>query len=193
MAKAIIYAVENGARIINMSFGDVVLSRFLKDVIQFAFSRNVIMVASSGNSATNEIHYPSGLAETISVGSSTRDDVLSGFSNFGNTIDLVAPGSEIISTAVGGGYNYVNGTSFSAPVVSAVAALVLSNNPGFSAEQVRNILKTSADDILYNGWDNLSGAGRVSAENALLVPYAGILNISFPVTNQSTAENISIQ
>ncbi|MCB9058625.1 MAG: S8 family serine peptidase [Calditrichae bacterium] len=194
VAKAIVYAIENGASIINMSFGDIALSRFLKDVIQYAYEKGIVMVASSGNSATNETHFPSGLSQTISVGASTENDGLAGFSNFGNTIDLVAPGTEMVSTAVGNTYNSVNGTSFSAPVVSAVAALILSENNTATVEQIRNILKSSSDDILYNGWDSYSGAGRVNAGKSLNIPFGGKLRIDSPAAfSASSADNIVVQ
>ncbi len=190
VARAVLYAVENGARIINMSFGDTALSRFLRDIIKYAHGQGVVIVSSAGNSATDEIHFPSGLVETIAVGASTETDGLAGFSSFGNTIDLVAPGTNIISTAVGGKYNAVNGTSFSAPIVSAVSALILSQNPQLGPGQVRNILKTSAEDILFSGWDEFSGSGRVSALKALNIPYGGVLEIFSPVQNRTTAENL---
>jgi len=97
VAAAIIYAVENGSRIINMSFGDVVVSAFLKDVIRYAHSQDVVLVTSSGNSGTNELHFPSGFAETISVGATDSLDALAGFSSWGQTLDLTAPGQDIIS------------------------------------------------------------------------------------------------
>ena len=121
VARAVLYAINNGARIINMSFGDVVLSRFLKDVIEYAYNNEIVIVASSGNSGNDLIHYPSGLAETISVGATDQDDTRANFSNFGGTIDLVAPGVDILSTNAGGGYGMAGGTSFSAPMVSATA------------------------------------------------------------------------
>ncbi len=193
VANALIYALDNGARIVNMSFGDVALSRFLKDIIYYTYQQGLILTASAGNSGNDEIHYPSGLAETISVGATDEDDNVCGFSNYGPTVDCVAPGSEIISTAVNGKYNVVSGTSFSTPIVSAIAGLILSVNPDFNSERVRNILKTSADDILYYGWDNYSGAGRVSAYNAVNVPDGGILQLIEPVPNSSTAmDKISI-
>jgi len=188
VANALLYALDNSARVVNMSFGDVALSRFLKDVIYFVYQEGMIIVASSGNSGNDEVHYPSGLAETISVGASNRDDNLAGFSNYGPTIDCVAPGTDMISTAVGGKYNMVNGTSFSAPVVSAVAGLILSLNPDYGPERIRHILKTSSEDILDFGWDNYSGAGRVSALNAVQVPDGGILKLIQPEPNSSTAD-----
>jgi len=189
VARAVLYALDNGVRILNMSFGDVVLSRFLKDVITYAYSKGMIIVASAGNEATDRIHYPSGLSETISVGASNENDQIAGFSNYGNTIDLLAPGTNMLSTAPGNRYNSVQGTSFSAPVVSAVCGLILSNEPAFESEQVRNILKTSAFDILYEGWDLWSGAGRVMADRAVQTPHGGILRFDTPVEQSSTAED----
>lgn len=189
VANALIYALDNGARITNMSFGDVALSSFLKDVIYFAYQQGMVIIASAGNSGTDEIHYPSGLPETISVGATDQNDNITSFSNYGPTIDCVAPGNELISTAVDGKYNRVSGTSFSAPIVSAIAGLILSINPEYGPERVRNILKSSSEDIHYEGWDNYSGAGRVSALNAVSVPDGGILRLIQPVPNSSTAEN----
>jgi len=100
VARAIVYAVESGARIINMSFGDIVISPFLIDAIRYAYSNGLVMVAASGNSGTNEAHFPAGLAETISVGATRESSVLAEFSSWGPTIDLVAPGSNIFSTAI---------------------------------------------------------------------------------------------
>jgi len=189
VARAIFYALDNGAAIINMSFGDVVLSRFLKDVIHYAYENGMIFVASSGNSGTDEIHYPSGLSETISVGASTKDNFIAGFSNFGNTLDLVAPGSDILSTAIGGEYNVVSGTSFSAPMVSAVCGLLKSQFPDYSNERIRNIIKSTTTDIMNNGWDIHSAAGLLSAGNALKVTEAGILTLIQPGANSSTAKD----
>ena len=80
VASAIIYAVDNGAQIINMSFGDVATSQMLCDVIQFAFESGVILIASAGNSSSPEIHYPSGMSQVISVGAINSNDELASFS-----------------------------------------------------------------------------------------------------------------
>ena len=190
VANALIYALDNGAKIVNMSFGDVALSRFLQDVIYYAYQQGMIIVASAGNSGNDELHYPSGLPETISVGATDDDDNIAGFSSYGPTIDCVAPGSEIISTAVNGKYNVVSGTSFSAPIASALAGLILSVHPDIGPERIRSILKTSSDDILNYGWDKYSGAGRVSALRAVSVPDGGILKLIEPAPNSSTAEYV---
>lgn len=161
-ASAILYAIANGARVINMSFGDVFVSRLLDDVIKYGYQRGVVMVASAGNSSTDEIHYPSGFAETISVGASDDNDNLAGFSNYGPSVDLVAPGSYILSLDLEGEYHNWNGTSFSAPYVSAAAALLLSHRPDLANDAVRSILVNSADDVGDGGWDNQFGAGRLN-------------------------------
>jgi subtilisin family serine protease len=190
VARAVLYAMDNGARIINMSFGDIVLSRFLRDVIEYAYSENIIVVASSGNSGTDQIHYPSGLKETISVGATDQNDQLAGFSNRGSTVDLVAPGVDILSTNAGGGYGSAQGTSFSAPMVSAAAAVLLSRNPALTVEQVRNQLKTSADDLGVKGWDNQFAAGRLNLLHVSQLEEEGALVIHSPASGSSTLSEL---
>jgi len=187
VARAVLYAIRNGARVLNMSFGDVVVSRFLRDVIEYAYSEGVIVIASSGNSGTDVTHYPSGWPETISVGASDKTDQIAGFSNWGHTIDLVAPGVEIISTRAGGGYEMANGTSFSAPMVTATAGLLLSENPDYTPEQIRNLLKTSADDIGIHGWDIRSGSGRLNMYRASQVKKETSLYVNYPASGHSVA------
>jgi len=194
VARALLYAMDNGARIINMSFGDTALSQLLRDVLFYAHEQGIILVTSAGNSASDEVQFPAALVETISVGASTINDYLAGFSSYGANTDLVAPGDSILSTAVGGNYSLVNGTSFSAPIVSAVSGLILSNEPDFTPQQVRNILKSSSDDIMNSGWDMYSGSGRLNAGRAVAVTNSGVLEIHTPGPNFSTAaDSITIR
>jgi subtilisin family serine protease len=186
VARAVIYAIDNGASIINMSFGDVVVSKFLKDVIQFAYSQGIIMVAAAGNDGSNELHYPSGFPETIGVGATNENDQLAGFSNWGNTIDLVAPGVNILSTSIGGGYSWVNGTSFSTPMVAAGAALLLANHSELNPEQVRNLLKTGSFDLGEDGWDEYYGSGRLDILKLSQLEYESSLYIKSPLSGSST-------
>jgi subtilisin family serine protease len=180
VAAAIVYAVMNGSRIINMSFGDVMVSPMLRDIIRFAHGHGVVLVASAGNSATDTPHYPSGFSETIAVGASTRNDQLAGFSNFGATIDVVAPGSEIWTTALGGKYAQFGGTSASAPFVSALAGLLLSHFPNWNNEMVRAALTNSARDLGETGWDRVYGAGRIDAAAALQIEQTARAEIHAP-------------
>ncbi|MBN1465404.1 S8 family serine peptidase [candidate division KSB1 bacterium] len=179
-ASALLYAIANGARVINMSFGDVFVSRILDDVLKYGRQQDVVMVASSGNSSTDEIHYPSGFAETLSVGASDQNDQLAGFSNYGATLDLVAPGSAIISLDREDDFYSWSGTSFSAPHVAAAAALLLSQRPELAAEAVRSILVNTADDLGAPGWDDQYGAGRLNVARALGLPTGVLAHISSP-------------
>jgi len=184
-ASAILYAIDNGARVINMSWGDVFISRLLDDVIQYAASQNVVLVASCGNSATDQIHYPSGFAQVISVGATDQNDHLASFSNFGPSIDLVAPGVSILSTIRDAQYDSsLNGTSFSAPYVSAAAALVLSQDPQLTADQVRGILAATADDLGDPGPDDHYGNGRLNVARALTHRLGAMVSIAEPWLDQ---------
>jgi subtilisin family serine protease len=187
VARALLYSIRNGAKVINMSFGDVVISRFLKDAIKYAYSEGITLIASSGNSGTDVIHYPSGLPQVISVGASDRSDQVAGFSNWGPTIDLVAPGVEILTARAGGGYDFVNGTSFSAPMVTATAGLLLSENPKLTTDQIRSMLQTSADDIGIRGWDTRAGAGRLNMKRASLISKKSGIYINYPQSGSSFA------
>ena len=191
VAAAILYAVQMGAKVINMSFGDNSFSYVLRDVIQYAYSRNIVLVGSAGNSGSNEPHYPSGYSEVICVGNSTQEDYRSSNSNYGSTLDLMAPGTQIFTTAMNNGYAYVSGTSASSPFVSGAAALILSKN-SFSNEEVKQILKSSSDDIGTPGWDIYTGAGRLNLYNALNVGAPSIIKFDSPTQDYSTYQD-SIQ
>ncbi len=189
VARAIVYAVENGAHIINMSFGDIVVSPFLQDAIRYAYSRGVTLVTSAGNSGTNETHYPSGFPETISVGAVNEADLLANFSSWGPTIDLVAPGVDILSTAINASYSSVNGTSFSAPIVSAAAAILLAENPYLNQDQIRNLLRTNTVDLGEPGWDEKYGSGRIDLQRVAQNERKNSLTIHEPLGGSSDTRN----
>lgn len=188
VAAAILYAINNGAKVINMSFGDVSYSYVLRDVIRYAYSKKVIMVASSGNDGITSLHYPSSYDEVISVGNSTQDDYVSANSNYGSTLDLVAPGSDIITTARKNSYASFSGTSASAPFVSAAAGLILSQKT-FSNEEVKQILKSTCDDINSSGWDIKSGAGRINLFKTLKTLAPSIVKFDYPTQDFATAKD----
>lgn len=186
VAAAILYAAQMGARVINMSFGDNSFSYVLRDVIRYAYSKNIVLVGSAGNSGSDEPHYPSGYSEVICVGNSTQDDYRASNSNYGSTLDLMAPGTQIFTTAMDNGYAYVSGTSASSPFVSGAAALILSLN-SFSNEEVKQILKSTSDDIGTPGWDLFTGAGRLNIFNALNVGAPSIIKFENPEQDYSTS------
>ncbi len=170
IAAALLYGVSNGAAIINMSFGDVVASPLLREVVTVAHDAGVVLVASAGNATNGGIHYPSGFQEVIAVGATDAFDRATNFSNYGPSVDIMAPGDEIGSTILGGEcglWDLSSGTSYASPIVAGVAGLVLSVNPALSPDDVMNIIRSSADDIYVNGWDSLTVNGRVNARRAV--------------------------
>jgi subtilisin family serine protease len=103
----------------------------------------------------------------VAVSATTEQDRLASFSNYGSWITLSAPGTDILTTMNGGGYGYVNGTSFAAPIAAGVAALALAVNPHLSNQEVLSALKQSADAIGNPGFDPQFGWGRVNSGKAV--------------------------
>ncbi len=192
VAAGILYAIKMGAKVINMSFGDDAFSYVLRDVIRYAYYKNIVLVASAGNSGSDLPHYPSGYSEVIAVGNSTIEDYVSSNSNFGSTIDLVAPGSLILTTSKENGYAEISGTSASSPFVSAAASLILSLQD-FTNNEVEEILKSTSDDIDAAGWDTRSGAGRLNLFSALSVIAPSIVKFNYPLQDFATrSDSLSI-
>ncbi|GIK60911.1 MAG: S8 family serine peptidase [Ignavibacteriota bacterium] len=181
VAAAILYAVQMKVKVLNMSFGDYSFSYVLRDVIRYAYSKNIVLVGSSGNSTppSTDPHYPSGYSEVICVGNSTVYDFIATNSNYGSTLDLVAPGTLIMSTAKDNKYALVSGTSAATPHVAATAALILSLE-SFTNEEVKQIIKSTTDDIMEPGWDIESGAGRLNTHRALTTLAPSIIKFNHP-------------
>jgi flagellar hook assembly protein FlgD len=165
--KGIIYAVDHGADVINLSLGGYGYDPGLHYAVNYAYNHGVVVVAAAGNDDTDSDVYPAAYEEVIAVSAVDKDDNITFFSNYGNYIDLSAPGEAIYSTLPHNRFGFMDGTSMAAPVVSGVAALVLSKNPYLSVSQVRDILFRSAVDLGSKGWDEFYGYGRVDANRAL--------------------------
>ena len=136
IAKAIHYAVQNGAVVINMSFGTPGSSQLLQSEIQYALQKNVSLVASAGNDNTSAPQYPAAFTGVIAAAATDLFDYKAGFSNYGSYIFVDAPGVDIISAYPNGYYSVVSGTSFSSPAVAAEAALVRSLNSTGAANAI---------------------------------------------------------
>jgi len=216
--EAIVYAVENGADIINMSLGGPVWSKLLRKALASAGDNGVLVVAAAGNSDrdNDQLYYlPGGdpfapdypashdLPNIISVAASndldrfayfTGCDLAGGgaecsFTNWGHTsVDLAAPGVDILSTYLSGGYATLNGSSMSAPFVSGVAGLVLSQNPSYTPLQVKNAILNSVDhpQDLAGGFTVTSG--RLNAQGTL----TGSTANATPRTDGTMADAASI-
>lgn len=147
-AQALRYAVDNGARVINNSWGPNgrrTSDPTIDNAIKYAYSKNAVIVFSSGNDNDDGKYYFGGNSPyTISVAAVNSELKKSWFSNYGDTIDIAAPGVDTLSTMPGGGYGLKSGTSMAAPHVSGLAALILAQNPEFTNEQVRERIKSTA-------------------------------------------------
>jgi subtilisin family serine protease len=165
-ADGLVWAVNQGARVINMSLQFSSPTEYLHDAILYAVDNDVLVVAASGNSGSS-VTYPGKWAETIAVGAMDNTDARWSSSSFGPELDLVAPGASVTSTWLGGGYNSSSGTSFAAPHVSGLASLLLSIEPDLTAGELREIITGSARDISLVGFDNFTGWGCLDAQAAL--------------------------
>ena len=141
IVRAIYYAADNGANVISMSFEITQSSPALQNAIQYAVSKNVVVVAASGNDGGQIVVFPSAYNSVIGVGSTSNSDVKSTFTNFGtNSVFIAAPGEGVITTYPGGNYAAGWGTSFSTPLVAGEAALVLQARPTYKPGDVANAI-----------------------------------------------------
>ncbi|RME85318.1 MAG: hypothetical protein D6775_03115 [Caldilineae bacterium] len=175
LVKALLYATDNGASIINLSLGGTAYSRGEEMAVEYAVRHGVTVIAAAGNNGENVYHWPAAHPSAIAVGAVTAQDAPAWFTNTGDFVDLVAPGVNIWSLRFGGGYTTKSGTSMATPHVSGLAALILSRNPTLSPAEIRTILETTATDLGPIGRDDLFGYGRIDARAALEAtpPYTG--------------------
>ncbi|HYR91584.1 MAG TPA: S8 family serine peptidase [Terriglobia bacterium] len=165
IAKAIRYAANNGANVINMSFGALDQSQALKNSIDYAKSKGVILVASAGNNNTSAPQYPAAMAGVLTVAATKLTDEKASFSNYGNYVFADGPGVRIISAYPGGLYAVVSGTSFSAPEVAATAALIRSIRTWGIASSISGTAVYI--DNKNPGYVNKLGYGRIDVLRAV--------------------------
>ena len=192
--EAINYAKDNGAKVMNMSFGGTGRDRAMEAAVRDAYEAGVVMVASAGNDATNEFSSPTDFKEVISVNASNKYDKPTYWSDYGTYKDITAPGNNILSTFPGDDYEYASGTSMASPVVAGVAALVLDANPSLTPAQVYNILCASTG---ANSFDEYLGYGIVDAKAAVEAAYAAsdsvsVTDLSIKDTTAEVYENDNI-
>jgi len=150
IASGIQYATDRGARIINVSIGGEYQSQALQDAVDYAWANNALVFASAMNNATSTMYYPAACNHVVAVAATGYDDRLASFSNFGDWITLSAPGVNILTTSIGGGYGYWNGTSFASPIAAGVGALVLAVKPSMSNADLRQLLVQTSSHGLVN-------------------------------------------
>ena len=167
VAEGIIYAVDNGATVINLSLGGPVLSAAQEAAIQYAAKKGVTVLAAAGNSGPGAApEYPAALPTVIAVAATTPDDAVASFSTRGSYVDVAAPGTMILSSLPGNEYAYESGTSMATPFAAGVAALVRAVDVTRQVD-VLGLLTGTAKDIDAAGVDTASGSGLICASCAI--------------------------
>jgi len=168
LAAGITWAADNGAEIINMSLGAYVYSSTLEIAINYAWSKGVVVVAAAGNDARTMPFYPAAYANCIAVAATYPWDAKADWSNYGEWVDVAAPGGGIYATVKDNGYDYKSGTSMASPHVAGLAGLVFPtvsdiNGDGKLNDEVRSRIEATCDDI---GETDI-GHGRINAARAV--------------------------
>jgi thermitase len=166
VASGIIHAVDQGADIISMSVGGYMDSRLVHDAVRYAHEHGVLLIAAAGNDNWSRKLFPAGYDEVVAVAATDANDNKASFSNYGDWIEVAAPGVDIYST-VPGGYESHSGTSMACPHVSGVAALIWSQFRNVGRDWVRAQLRDAADDLGEVGFDKYYGYGRVNARKSV--------------------------
>lgn len=162
---AILYAADNGARVITMSL-TVGTSSAINSAVNYANGLGVFIDCAAGNSGP-AVTYPANLPGIMAVASTNHFDTKSSFSNPGPEVEVAAPGENILMLNLGGGTITQSGTSFAAPHVAGLAALMFSANSTLTASDVRSVMRSTADDVGPAGYDTGTGDGRINAFNAV--------------------------
>ena len=179
IAEAVRYAADNGADIINMSLGGFGVSSTLEEVIEYAKMLGTLTVVAAGNYNENiENTTPANVAAAITVSAIDPNDQKAEFSNYGEGIDVAAPGVSILSTIsatrnldesqiIGDYYFAMSGTSMASPHAAGLAAIIKHYNPTYSPDQIEVVLKKGADDLGGDGLDSTFGYGRINSDRSL--------------------------
>ena len=185
------WAIDNDMQVINMSFGSLGgLPVSLIEALQKAHQAGIVLVAGAGNSGDLDIIYgPARYEAVIAVGATNQQDARASFSCTGSTLELMAPGVGIPSTARGGGYSSGSGTSLSTPHVTGMAALLIASGV-LSNVEVRQLLRDTTQDLGASGWDSWYGYGLVSAAEAMAVTSPETITSNNASSNNESTDKI---
>ncbi|MFM1651402.1 S8 family peptidase [Brevibacillus sp. B_LB10_24] len=167
IAQGIRFATDNGADVINLSVGNYTSSAALREACRYAFDNNVILVAASGNDDTDQPGYPAAYPEVMGVAAVDHLKARADFSNYGDYVDVAAPGVDIPSTYIESDYAALSGTSMACPHVTAFASLIRSVNPGMKNSEVMRLIRETATDLGKPGKDPEYGYGLINVNAAL--------------------------
>ena len=187
------FATDNGANVINLSLGSGIYFDGLQEAIDYAYNAGVTVVCSAGNSYSNQYQYPACADNVISVASLGKTNEKSSFSQFNEYIDVTAPGESLALTFHDSTGSNVktgrNGTSFSAPMVAAAAALLKIANPFINPSQIEEILKATATDYGREGYDIEYGFGKINLLEAVKKSNTGYV----PTTSIVAPEKLTVE
>ena len=186
IADGIHFAVDNGAKVINMSLGSRFTSTTMEEACTYAYNNGVTVVCAAGNSGRNILEYPAAYPQCISVSAVRLDSTLSYYSTYNSAVDVCAPGGDVTIDQDGDGYvdgvlqqthdgtnftefsyYFYQGTSMASPHVAAAAALILSVDPTLTPAEVQAVLQSTAVDLGSSGWDVEYGYGMIDCNAAL--------------------------
>ncbi len=167
--SGIIYAVDNGASVVNCSWGSYNYSIAAQEVIDYAVKKGALVVGAAGNENVSEVIYPGAYRGALSVGSVNPADVRSTFSNYGKFVDVMAPGTSIYSTWQDNVYTSLSGTSMASPLVAGLAALVYDVFPNYTPEQIAEQIRATCDNVdsVNSSVVTFIGSGRINAYRAV--------------------------
>jgi subtilisin family serine protease len=219
-ARGIIYAVDAGAQVINISWGSPFESMVIKDALAYARSRGVFVAVAAGNSGDGTRGYPAAMDSVFAVGAGDSRGYMTGFSTYGPFVDIVAPGQDILSLRAAGTdmygdlgqpefhivgpdrlYYLANGTSMASPMVAGAAALIWSFRPDLSLDRLESILKAGAIDMIdprnngsvLPGHDTISGYGYLCVECSLDLLGQGGIAIASPRPRSRCSGAVSVR
>lgn len=209
VVNGIYYAVNNGAKVINLSLGGSSPSLTLEEAVAYAFGKGVTVIAAAGNDNSSTLIYPAAYdAYVIAVGATQYDETKAPYSNYGPSLDLVAPGGntaldqnvdgysdgvlqqtfQIRGKTISWGYYFFQGTSMAAPHVSGVSALLIAKGNATTPNEIRAALQETAEDKGVDGRDDIYGYGLVDAYAALGWTAAPVITCSSDTECDDTNE-----
>ena len=190
VSAAIVYAADNGATSINMSWGDMFNAFIIRDALNYAYNKGCVLVAATGNETKRRVLYPAALRNVIAVAASDQNGEIAFWSNASATVDIAAPGNSILSTHINNKYRRLTGTSMAAPQIAGVAALMRSKRPELSNKEIRQLMVATA--IHLPNSPKAVDAGQVHAAKALTASASLIARINVPESHSGGDKFIDI-
>lgn len=194
--KAIVFAVENKAKIINLSWGGTNSSFALQDAINYAWGKGIVLIAAAGNNGTGNLLYPGASNNVIAVGATDLNNSKAFFSNSGPELDIMAPGVDVYTTDLNGYSNY-SGTSIATAQVSAIVSLISEINPKLTNSQIAEIITSTARNSA--NWNEDYGFGLIDvsksldkAQNETAASGIASISITSPVSEDSLTGFVNV-